>query len=102
MLLTQRKALHSSSIPVYLQHFLYLRIIKKYIHIKVTMIKLYVMYFDSGLYTSGRESPVSLHSDVQKFPRRVGQTSDTESGHRRKYGKISFIMEPLNNASVKF
>lgn len=66
------------------------------------MIKLYVMYFDSGLYTSGRESPVSLHSDVQKFPRRVGQTSDTESGHRRKYGKISFIMEPLNNASVKF
>eukprot|EP00105_Crassostrea_gigas_P016564 XP_011433995.1 PREDICTED: serine/arginine repetitive matrix protein 1-like isoform X3 [Crassostrea gigas] len=40
---------------------------------------------DTGLYTSGRESPVSLHSDVQKFPRRVGQTSDTESGHRRKY-----------------
>ncbi|XP_048734991.1 serine/arginine repetitive matrix protein 2-like isoform X3 [Ostrea edulis] len=40
---------------------------------------------DTGLYTSGRESPVSLHSDVQKFPKRVGQTSDTESGHRRKY-----------------
>ncbi|XP_062602946.1 uncharacterized protein LOC134264700 isoform X1 [Saccostrea cucullata] len=40
---------------------------------------------DTGLYTSGRESPISLHSDVQKFPRRVGQTSDTESGHRRKY-----------------
>lgn len=66
------------------------------------MIKLYVMYFDSGLYIFGREFFVFLYSDVQKFFRRVGQISDIESGYRRKYGKIFFIMEFLNNIFVKF
>ncbi|KAK3097338.1 hypothetical protein FSP39_008795 [Pinctada imbricata] len=40
---------------------------------------------DAGLYTSGRDSPLSLYSDAQKFPRRGGPGSDTESGYRRKY-----------------
>ncbi|CAG2188451.1 unnamed protein product [Mytilus edulis] len=41
---------------------------------------------DVGLYTSGRDSPVSMYSDANKFPKKSqGQGSDTESGHRRKY-----------------
>ncbi|KAJ8299855.1 hypothetical protein KUTeg_022602 [Tegillarca granosa] len=46
---------------------------------------------DTGMYTSGRDSPTSMYSDTSKFPNRrggggggAGAGSDTESGYRRK------------------
>ena len=44
-----------------------------------------IFFCFSGLYTSGRESPASMYSEANKYPRKSGgQGSDTESGYRRK------------------